>query len=189
MEATISGRVLEIGAVPAPETLLTLPSVAGTSIRVGINIDGPHRLPRAVILKGNANEMSMFRTGAFDAVLCNSVLEHDPHFWLTLAEMFRVARPGALVAIGVPGYAEPPPSKLRAVAGLLAKIGLLDLRRHRQIGSWLSGTPTLGIHNYSGDYFRFSAQAMRRVLLAGYRDVRVEIIMQPPRVIGWGRHP
>jgi hypothetical protein len=28
---------------------------------------------------------------------------------------------------------------------------------------------------------------MAEVLLAGYRQVRVQTIMQPPRIIGWGR--
>ena len=186
-EAGIDGPVLEVGAVPGPESLLCLPALARAPLRVGINLDGPGRADGAAILGGDANHMGMFGDATFVAVLCNSVLEHDRSFWLTLAEIRRVAKPGALVAIGVPGYAAPPPSRWRMVGRALEHAAGSNARLSRRIGSWLAGTPTLGIHNYPGDYYRFSAQAMTEVLLAGYRQVRVQTIMQPPRIIGWGR--
>jgi SAM-dependent methyltransferase len=187
MEAGIDGPVLEVGAVPGPESLLCLPALARAPLRVGINLDGPGRVDGAAILGGDANQMGMFGDATFAAVLCNSVLEHDRRFWLTLAEIHRVARPGALVAIGVPGYAEPPQSRWRVAGRTLERVAPSNARLTRRIGSWLAGTPTLGIHNFPGDYYRFSAQAMAQVLLAGYRQVRVQTIMQPPRIIGWGR--
>ncbi|HEY4405508.1 MAG TPA: methyltransferase domain-containing protein [Xanthobacteraceae bacterium] len=187
LEAGIDGPVLEVGAVPGPEALLCLPALATTPLRLGISLDGPGRTSGAIILGGDANHMSMFGDATFAMVLCNSVLEHDRRFWLTLAEIHRVAKPGALVAIGVPGYAEPPPSRRRVAGRALERAAGPSTRLGRRIGSWLAGTPTLGIHNYPGDYFRFSVQAMTEVLLAGYRQVRVQTIMQPPRIIGWGR--
>ena len=45
------------------------------------------------------------------------------------------------------------------------------------------------LHHYPGDYYRFSAQAMREVLCAGLERVGVRIIMMPPRIIGWGFKP
>lgn len=189
MEARIAGPVLEVGAVPDPQTLLCLPALASASVRVGINLDGPYLLEGATILGCDANDMGMFRSETFAAILCNSVLEHDRRFWLTLAEIYRVAMPGAVVVIGVPGYAAPPPSRLRVAGHALAQAEWWDSRLRRRIESWLAGTPTLGIHNYPGDYYRFSAQAMTEVFLARYEQVRVQTIMQPPRIIGWGRRP
>ena len=52
---------------------------------------------------------------------------------------------------------------------------------------WEAATPTLVVHNYPGDYYRFSEQAMREVLLAGCRDVEIRVAMRPPRIIGFGR--
>jgi len=189
MDAGIAGPVLEIGAVSSPDTLLCLPALAAASVRVGISLDGPCRTAGATILGGDANDMRMFRGGTFAAVLCNSVLEHDRRFWLTLAEIYRVARPGALVAIGVPGYADPPPSRLRVAGYLLGRAAPSHSRLRHRIGSWLAGTPTLGIHNFPGDYYRFSSQAMTEVFLAGYEQVSLLTILQPPRIIGWGRRP
>ena len=48
--------------------------------------------------------MTMFEAASFDLVLCNSMLEHDARFWLTLEEIRRVLRAGGLAIIGVPGY-------------------------------------------------------------------------------------
>ena len=45
-----------------------------------------------------------FRDGAFDKVLCTEVLEHIPDDKAGLRELYRVARPGADVAVSVPRY-------------------------------------------------------------------------------------
>jgi hypothetical protein len=74
--------VLKVGAVPAEDTLLCLPALAGSKTRIGINLDGPHRYRDFDILRADANRMSCFSDECLDTVLCNSVLEHDKHFWL-----------------------------------------------------------------------------------------------------------
>ena len=38
----IGGRVLEIGARPRADTLLSLPALAGARERLGLDLDGPH---------------------------------------------------------------------------------------------------------------------------------------------------
>src|SRR5262245_31372980 len=81
------GRVLEIGAVPADYSLLCMKSIASATEKIGINLDGPYEYQDFTILKGNANAMDCFSDGQFDTVLCNAVLEHDPFFWKTLAEI------------------------------------------------------------------------------------------------------
>ena len=57
---------------------------------------------------------------------------------------------------------------------------------HRRY-EWLSAAvPTLGPHDFPGDYYRFSAPAMAEILLAGLCDVEVTELMQPPRILGSG---
>jgi len=104
------GAVLEIGARPSDDTLLLLPALRGARERLGLDLDGPHVYRGVSIERGDANRMP-YGDGRFDAVVCNSVLEHDPRFWLTLAEIRRVARPGGLVVLGVPGYVDAPPRR------------------------------------------------------------------------------
>jgi SAM-dependent methyltransferase len=177
------GTVLEVGATPTDDTLLFLPALAAEPRRVGINLDGPHRYRDVDIVKGDANAMTCFQDAEFDTVLCNATLEHDPRFWLTLAEIRRVTRPGGLIVIGVPGFAVLPSDSL--------------LRRLSRIPgfSWCVGAPRAGlrlstltfrVHNHPGDYYRFSEQAVREVFCGGCRDVAVETLMVPPRVIGSG---
>lgn len=172
------GDVLEIGAMPAPDTLLLLPALRQARRRVGLNLDGPHRFEGLEILQGNANDLACFRDGEFDTVLCNATLEHDPCFWKTLGEIRRVLKTGGLAVLGVPGYDHPPHPFGRR---LLKRLGLGAL-----FADTLAGTPTLVLHHYPGDYYRFSAQALREVFFAGYREVDVRVLMNPPRLVGSG---
>jgi SAM-dependent methyltransferase len=187
-EQQAGGRVLEIGAVPHPSTLLALPSLAGASEKLGINIAGASRGADFRILAGDANAMSDFADASFDVILCNSMLEHDRRFWLTLREVRRVARPGALVAIGVPGYAELR-MPLRRLGRWLARLPVLGAAARRQLDALKTGTPTLAPHNMPGDYYRFSEQAVREVFLEGLDAPQVRRLLAPPRILGWGRVP
>ena len=188
-QRAVGGRVLEIGALPGPDSLLNLPALAGATAKIGLSLDGPHRTADFEILQGNANAMERFADASFDAVLCNSVLEHDPRFWLTLAEIRRVARPGALIAIGVPGYGAGRLPLFGAALGVLRGVPVIGPALHRRY-EWLSAAvPTLGPHDFPGDYYRFSAPAMAEILLAGLRDVEVTELMQPPRILGSGLKP
>jgi ABC-type dipeptide/oligopeptide/nickel transport system permease component len=147
------GDVLEIGAVPTDDTLLCLPALAGARSRIGVNLDGPHRHGDFEILRADANSLASlpgFGDATFDTVLCNSVLEHDPFFWKTLAEMKRVTRPGGTIGIGVPGYAKLPverrASRLAAAlswigvpAGILAAVKRNSILDHGVMGISLTG--------------------------------------------------
>ncbi|MEI7780614.1 MAG: methyltransferase domain-containing protein [Planctomycetota bacterium] len=177
------GAVLEVGAVPSDDSLLCLPALRGAASRVGINLDGPHRHDGFEIVRGDANDMQCFGDSSFDTVLCNATLEHDPRFWLTLAAIRRVARPGAVVAIGVPGF-DRLPSDTR-----LRRLGMLPgLPRWIRVppAALACATLTLQVHDFPGDYYRFSPQAVREVFCAGLRDVSVETVLVPPRAIGSG---
>jgi SAM-dependent methyltransferase len=177
-----AARVLEVGAMPDADSLLNLPALHAATLRAGVNLAFAGASTRHAFVQVAADGLAAFADAEFDAVLCNSVLEHDPHFWRTLAGIERVARPGALIVIGVPGYADLPPPPVSRLARLPGLGRLVD---HLAPG-WTSATPTLAIHNYPGDYYRFSVQAMRDVLMAGCRDVRVSTVMRPPRIIGTG---
>lgn len=173
--------MLEIGAVPDGSTLLALPELAAADRRVGINLDGPSAFDGFEIVGGNANAMPEFADGSFDLVLCNAVLEHDPRFWLTQGEIRRVLRVGGIAMIGVPGYVRGSSlaAKLAGVAARVVRSSWLD---------WVAAsTPVLHVHDYPGDYFRFSEQAVREVFLAGFEVLEQRAVMVPPRLIGVGR--
>jgi hypothetical protein len=184
----IEGEVLEIGAMPGDDSLLRLPCLRHLPDRVGLNLDGGGECDGYAILRGNANDMSGFADGRFAAVLCNATLEHDRCYWKTLAEIRRIAAPGGFVAIGVPGYEGmglenlvPRGSALGRVVRWFARGEHSDLIRASAV--------TLGVHNFPGDYYRFSEQALREVFMEGLADVAIRRVMSPPRFIAWGRKP
>ena len=175
------GSVLEIGAVPAADTLLCLPCLSSAKQRIGLNLDGPHIYRGFEILRGNANAMDCFPDGTFDTILCNSTLEHDKCFWQTLSEIRRVAKSGALIVLGVPGFTD---FELLSYLHNLTRIPLLGRFLRRRFHDLGSSTITLPIHNFPGDFWRFSPQAMEQVLLGGLNAVEVNSLMIPPRIIG-----
>lgn len=178
----VTGAVLEIGATPDASSLLNLPALAGAREKIGINLAGASRFRDFIIHEADANQMTCFPDQRFDVVLCNAVLEHDRFFWKTLAEIRRVVRTGGLVVIGTPGYAQLPYEK--------------KLRRLLSRLSWLSPKPdgwplqhstlTLGIHNFPGDYYRFTEQTFREVFLEGMKEISIRTVLVPPRIIGAG---
>ena len=187
-ERGAGGAVLEIGAVPSDHSLLCMSCLAGAAEKIGVSLDGPCRYRDFDILKVNSNSMDCFPDHRFDTVLCNSTLEHDPFFWKTLAEIRRVAKRGALVVIGVPGYSEAPAIWKRIVRtpGQLPLLGPLVSGR---LDALLASTPTLAPHYFPGDYYRFGRHAVEQVLCAGMRDVEIRTVMTPPRFIGSGIMP
>jgi SAM-dependent methyltransferase len=153
--------VLEIGTPKDPEqSLLFLPLLEGAH-RKGIDLTGPYQVRDIYVQKANAGLLP-FPEGAFDLVLCNSVLEHEPRFWRILDEVRRVLSPRGTFAVGVPGFS----------------------RKGSQ-----GRTETLHYHGFPEDYYRFSDAAVRDVFLQGYDDATILEVMQPPRFVGVGRKP
>lgn len=172
----ITGRVLEVGALPSNGSLLTMAELAGCE-RVGINIGPPSAFNGIAILQMNGNDMRGFESEQFDAVLSNATLEHDPRFWLTCAEIRRVLKPGGVAVIGVPGFL--PDADLDRL-GLAIPGGAPDQ-------DYKNASLTFKYHGAPHDYYRFSEMAIGEVFFQGYRDVQIRPVMRPPRLIGQGR--
>jgi SAM-dependent methyltransferase len=177
------GDVLEVGAVPSSESLLALEALAGARRKVGINLVVRGAYAGFDLIEANANDLSAFPDGSFDTVLCNAVLEHDPFFWRSIAEMKRVLRPSGLLVVGVPGFVELPLERRTSQLFRVPLIGRLLQRAAPSIGA---STLTLRTHRHPGDYYRFSPQAMVEVVLDGLHDLTIETVLVPPRVIGAG---
>jgi len=156
-------RVLEVGGVMGEGSLLRFPELAGAE-RYCLNLVAMPSDGEITAVQGNANDMKAFKRDYFDLVLCCSTLEHDKRFWLSVAEMRRVLKPGGLLVVGVPGYVR-------------------DEENDRG-----RSTLTYRVH-YLFDYYRFSEQAMSEVVFEGMERVRVRALMTPPRLIGHGWKP
>jgi SAM-dependent methyltransferase len=187
-EMGLSRSVLEVGAVPGPDNLLAMESLQKVSERIGLNLEKASSGEGWQILQGDAHHMPQFVDHRFEAVLCNSTLEHDPFFWKTISEMFRVTAPGGWMVIGVPGFYGMGLSSFLPEHSFIKRAFRL-LIRVAGAGFLNDGTLTLGEHRFPGDYYRFTEQAMREVLLAGLEDIRIFKVMSPPRIIGAGRKP
>lgn len=178
-----SGYVLEVGAIPFDDSLLNMKSLKNAEKKIGINLDGPYTYKDFHIVQGNANSMTGFENEMFDTVLCNAMLEHDKFFWKTISEIKRVTKSGGLIVIGTPGYVQYPVE--RYIYRFVNKIPFI---RH-YIECLFTSTVTLVVHEYPGDYYRFSIQTYKEVFFEGMRDVEVRSIMVPPRIIGVGIKP
>jgi SAM-dependent methyltransferase len=146
---------LEIGA--GNKTLLSLPPFQ-RSRRVALNMlpfNNPSpELARCELVVGNSNELSQFAEGEFDCIMSCSVLEHDKYFWRSVDEIRRILAPGGLFIVGVPIYMTLPTDM---------KNTTLTFRRH-------------GLA-YNSDFYRFSEQCVREVVLDGM-DLGQEVLVR-----------
>ncbi len=156
-----SGRrwssVLEIGTPREAEGSLLFFDFLEGAKKHAVDLGGPYEVRGVDVLGVDARSLPC-ADGTFDLVLCNSVLEHEPEFWVVLGEIERVLTPGGTFACGVPAFSSRP----------------------------MPTATVLGFHAYPNDFYRFSASAMRRIFFNGYQDVVVREIMEPPRVVGMG---
>lgn len=168
-------RVLEVGALPNPGSLLTMPCLSSAE-KVGVNLI-PGEYEDFKIIEGNANDLHFFDDARFDCVLCNAVLEHDKYFWRSVAEMKRVLEPNGLLVIGTPSYKN---HWLQRITGPI---------RGRNKATLLLTAYTLcfKVHPEPGDYYRFSEQTFSEVFFAGCHDVVIESSLVPPITVGHGR--
>lgn len=168
--------VLEVGALPDERSLLLLPGLRAARQRVGVNLNEEGVVDGAQIVRGDARQLS-FPDASFDLVLSSSTLEHIPDFWRATAEMKRVLKPSGVFLVCVPGYVQS--------TVLLSRLQRMA-RRFGSFREFRRMTVTFGVHDYPHDYYRFSEEAMRRVILEDLEDINVWSAMTPPRLFGVG---
>jgi SAM-dependent methyltransferase len=137
------------------------------------------------IIQANANAMP-FDDGAFDLVLSNATLEHDPYFWKSTSEMRRILAPGGILMLGVPGFTQ------RRAEALIHRAAARVPWIVRHLNPLASATLTFKVHYEEGrfgDYYRFSRMAVEEVLFAGMEILSLESVMSPPRFVGAARKP
>jgi SAM-dependent methyltransferase len=177
--------VLEVGAIPSEKTLLCMNSLRDAKEKIGINLSGPRKFRDFVILKGNANQMSIFEDNKFDLVLCNALLEHDKYFWKTISEIKRVTKPKGTIIIGTPGFNN---HKFEKIKIIFRRLPLFkQLSRSHYFDFLFFSTLTYEIHAAPGDYYRFSPQAYKEVIFEDMEEVQIISVMMPPRIIGVGK--
>jgi SAM-dependent methyltransferase len=172
----VTGKVLEIGALPAENTLLNI-DLLKVRERIGINLKPPTSYNGFNILQANATDLSIFESNHFDCVLSNATIEHEKHFWKICAEIHRVLRPGGVAIIGAPGYSRNTDTQHLT----LSKPTGAD-----PLDEWHVTALIYRYHGAPKDYYRFSEDAFREVIFEGYRDVCIRTVMVPPRLIGYG---
>ena len=69
---------------------------------------------------------------------------------------------------------------------ILRRIPFFGTPVRRRLEHLFASTLTLHVHNYPGDYYRFSPQAFREVFFEGMQDVEIFPLLTPPRIIGSG---
>lgn len=181
-EQPVYDAVLEIGAVDSDDDLIRMDYLSSSRIRVGLGEGCESREGVIQYVRRNANDLSCFKDNSFDLILCNSMFEHDPYFWLTLSEIKRVLSPGGRFILGVPIYGEMGIRSFFPNSRFFSKIIKWSLKLV-QLNYLKASTPTLGIHEYPEDYYRFSKIAVRDILLQGYHSVTIHQLMMPPRVL------
>jgi SAM-dependent methyltransferase len=133
---------LEVGA--GAWTLLSIPCLANAR-KVALNAQKFKKIPPELaacdLVIGNSNSLE-FADQEFDCVMSSSVLEHDKYFWKSVEEIYRVLQPGGIFVVGVPIYMTLPTDYMNTT---------LTFKRH-------------GIA-YNADFYRFSEQAVREVIL------------------------
>jgi SAM-dependent methyltransferase len=185
----VTGRVLEIGASPGHRPLLEMAALRTAAERVGVGLDGAAETAGYRIVVANAHDLSRFADGWFELVVCNSVLEHDPRFWLTVVEARRVTAPGGWMVFGAPAFGAMDSVPGARTIKRLARLPFVGARWSGARNALQASSATLGLHDFPGDYYRFSEQAMADVVLADLESVTTRLILEPPRVIGAGRKP
>ena len=156
-------RVLEVGGLLGQKGLLNLPELRDSERHL-LNLVINSESEEINLHVGNSNDMQqIFADDSFDLVMSNAVLEHDLHFWKSVAEMRRVLKPGGLMLIGVPGFVTLP-----------SDTG--------------ASTLTYKVHHIV-DYYRFSQSAVTEVFFDEMKDVQVEAMLTPPRIVASGLKP
>lgn len=93
-------RVLDVGSMAHELQDTYRPLFDGPGYDyVGLDLDPG---PNVDIVPADPYQWSEIPDRSFDAVITGQMLEHNPYFWITLAEITRVTKPGGLVCLIAP---------------------------------------------------------------------------------------
>jgi ubiquinone/menaquinone biosynthesis C-methylase UbiE len=146
--------------------------------KVGINLKAYNHYEDFKVIKCNANDMTgCFEDNTFDIVLCNAIFEHDRFFWKSLSEIRRVIKPGGGFILGVPGFCDEIDTWQTTNKKAINKIKSIGLP---------NATVTYKVHRNNADYWRFGTDAYKEVLMAGFKLGTCQVVLVPPRIIGYG---
>jgi SAM-dependent methyltransferase len=169
------GPYLEIGTSRQTQAVTSADHFKGTERHL-VNIAESDGLNGASFYQCDTHDMrGLFADGCFGTVIANATLEHDKHFWLSVEEMKRVLAPGGILMVVASGFSQAPKQ---------AGIQILGPKGNPVPHT----TPTYEVHG-SPDYWRFSPQAMKQVILDGFEVKEVRSMMMPPRIVGVAMKP
>lgn len=97
------GKVLDVGSLDVNGNIKNFFTdrgykYLGCDMRKGKNVD--------VVVNGH-DLKKRFKRNSFDMVVCFDTLEHDDRFWLTVANMRYVLKPGGWLILGAPSNRHP----------------------------------------------------------------------------------
>lgn len=182
------GDLLELGAVASTARRLM---ASHPELRYhGIDLRVDQEAADLGVIEGTAHQLP-FDDDTFDAVVSSSMFEHDDAFWLSLAEVRRVLRPGGVLVVGVPGYASNLTGRARVARRIrdrLVRTPALARMAARPALNGMISTPTYPFHT-DRDLYRFSELAVREVLCRDLDVVEVRHVLTPPRIFAAATRP
>jgi len=133
------------------------------------------RVPGARLARASADRLP-FASGSFDVVLCTEVLEHVPDPGAVVAELMRVAAPGARVVVSIPNE------------------GLIDRTKRVLSRLWLLRGPLRRLAGEGNEWHlhAFDLRLLRQVCAGHARVARVRSVpfrMAPVRYVARLRPP
>jgi len=174
----MSGSILEIGCGPSEYTVLNMDILKDAKFKVGINLQHYTHYEHFHVIECNSNDMhDLFDDNTFDVIFSICVLEHDKYFWKSLEEIRRVIKPGGLFLLAVPALANNMNMCKYVIDEHKEQIKNMDI---------LNSTLTYCVHNAPGDYWRFTEQAYKEILLEGFIDIEYSLFLMPPIIVGYG---
>lgn len=168
-----TGQILGVGDSAREHAILNFPYFNNNLNTIncrGININKDHcgQYKHFTIDYGDANCMPQYNDEQFDCVLCFMMLEHNPEFWLSLNEMYRVLKRQGILIVAVPGFTH-----------VVQSPGGDDCEDNHPVAR------VYGLHG-DPDCYRFGSDFFKYTVFKGYQDMEVYSVSVPPRLVGVG---
>jgi SAM-dependent methyltransferase len=152
-------RVLDVGSGSPPGSLTYRALFSSSEFRyVGLDVEPGANVD---VVPADSFCWGEFDSESFDVVVSGQMLEHNPYFWITLAEVARVLAEGGLVAIIAPSTGFPHRYPLDcwrfypdSWPSMCAYVGLELVESHREQVSWRKTIP--------GTYWRDAMMVARK---------------------------